>query len=98
MKNKKAWAEYQREYNKRNKIDAINHYGGKCNRCGHEKIKSLTIDHINGKGAEHRRQMKLSGPMFYGWLKKKNYPKEFQCLCMNCQFIKREENKEYANR
>ena len=88
---------HQRKYTEQIKTEVINHYGGKCFYCNHIKIKSLTIDHIKGKGTKHRKEMKFSGLQFYKWLKNNNYPDDFQCLCMNCQFIKREESNEYGN-
>ena len=32
---------------------------------------------------------------FYLWLKRNNFPEGFQTLCMNCQWLKKEENREY---
>jgi hypothetical protein len=61
----------------------------------------LSIDHINGNGAEHRRELKRTtggstgGHDFYRWLKNNNFPDGYQVLCMNCQFIKKIENKEH---
>ena len=60
-------------------------------------IRVLTIDHINGDGAKQRKRLgKIlpSGHPFYRWLKNNSYPNGYQVLCMNCQFIKRIENKE----
>lgn len=56
-------------------------------------VRALTIDHINNKGAEHRREMRKDGISFYRWLIKNNYPDGYQCLCINCQFIKEAESK-----
>jgi hypothetical protein len=67
------------------KLDIFNHYGMKCDCCGDTKIESLTIDHINGDGAEHRR-MGLIGSRMYEWVKKNNYPKDLRLLCMNCNW------------
>ena len=38
--------------------------------------------------------IKLIKGNLYNWLIKNNFPSGFQTLCMNCQFIKREENRE----
>jgi hypothetical protein len=67
-------------------------------------LRALSIDHINGKGAEHLRSIGsisckgrgLGGTQFYRWLQRNNYPRGFQVLCMNCQWIKRNENNELA--
>jgi len=66
------------------------HYSGnppKCQCCGEKHIEFLTIDHIKGGGAVHRRKIKRgTGTNFYHWLKKNNYPKGFRVLCINCNF------------
>lgn len=65
------------------RLEAIEHYGGKCACCGEFRIQFLTIDHINNDGAEHRRE--LGNRNIYEWLKKNNYPKDgFRVLCYNC--------------
>ena len=78
------------------KREVYAHYGGGaigCCRCGFGDIRALSIDHINGGGNQHRVETGR-GNSFWRWLKKNNYPSGFQILCMNCQFIKRYENKE----
>lgn len=69
-------------------------YGGVvCKRCGFDDIRALSIDHVNGGGNKHRRELGKSatGSWFYRWLVKNGFPEGFQVLCMNCQFIKRHE-------
>jgi hypothetical protein len=45
----------------------------------------LTIDHLSGGGNKHRTEIGLHGGVeFYRWLKRNDYPKEFQVLCWNC--------------
>jgi hypothetical protein len=88
-----------RERNRKIKEEVMRYYSPelKCLRCGFSDIRALSIDHLDGKGAEHRRKLsglKRGGRIFYSWFKKNNYPSGFQVLCMNCQFIKREENNE----
>jgi len=80
------------------KIEVLTHYGnGKCAcvKCGFDNTKALSIDHINGHGNTHRRNSNLSGGLeMYRWLKKNNFPEGYQTLCMNCQMIKKIDNKE----
>lgn len=64
-----------------------------CQRCGESDIRVLSIDHINGDGAQHRREVGV-GMTMYQWIKRNNYPDDLQCLCMNCQWEKRVSNKE----
>lgn len=56
--------------------------GLKCNCCDEENIVFLTIDHINGGGRKHLKQ--ISGHSIYSWLRKENFPKGYQVLCYNC--------------
>lgn len=56
--------------------------------CGYDGIEALSIDHIKGNGAEHRKAIK-NYPI-YDYLKKHNFPEGYRTLCMNCQFIERE--------
>ena len=67
-----------------------------CSRCGFADIRALSVDHINGGGTKHRSEVG-EGRAFWRWLVKNNYPEGYQILCMNCQFIKREENQEYGS-
>lgn len=62
---------------------AIDAYGRACACCGETVERFLTIDHVNGDGAEHRRQV---GPaaQTYRWLRDNEYPDGFQTLCWNC--------------
>jgi hypothetical protein len=74
-------------YKRRLKLKIIEEYGGKCVCCGENRFEFLTIDHINGDGKQHRKE--LGANMLYNWLKKNNFPKDnFQLLCMNCNFAK----------
>jgi len=70
------------------KMAAFNAYGGqKCACCGETLFEGLSIDHIAGGGAAHRRE--LQGCAIYRWLKKNNYPPGFQVLCGTCNMAKR---------
>ena len=67
------------------RITTIAAYGGKCNCCGESKIEFLGIDHINGGGAKHRRELSSGDRReFYQWLERQGFPKEFRVLCHNC--------------
>ena len=76
------------------KTEIFTYYCGGTPRCscGVIDVDILSIDHINGDGAKHRREIGLSGKggyNFYRWLKKNNFPEGFQVLCYNCNFRKR---------
>jgi hypothetical protein len=93
----------QKKLHLKDKIEAFQHY---CNgeiKCmnpnclvpnGARDIRVLSIDHISGGGNKHRKLNSIYH--IYHWLIKNNYPEGFQVLCMNCQFIKRHENKELS--
>lgn len=96
-KNKEKLLERRRQEKWAVKEEVLTHYGnGKhaCIRCGFSDLRALSIDHIEGGGTAHTQGLKKAGNSFYRWLIKNNYPVGYQTLCMNCQFIKRVENKE----
>jgi hypothetical protein len=73
------------------KTEVLTHYGkdGKlsCMICGYNKnVDGLELDHINGHGTKHRRELK--GATIYIWLKRNDYPEGFQTLCGTCHRIK----------
>ena len=77
------------------RTEVLTHYGNgrcACVRCGFTDIRALSIDHINGGGAQDRKKVG-SGVRFYKWLKDMGYPQGYQTLCMNCQFIKKHWNR-----
>ena len=84
------------------KLEVFERYCGgepKCQGCGFSDLRALTIDHINGGGAEHKRKIgRTNGTSFYRWIRDNGYPDDLQVLCMNCQWIKRHENKEHNGR
>lgn len=62
-------------------------YGGyECSCCGETERVFLSIDHVYGKGSQHRREIKKSGQAnnLYVWLRRNKFPSGFQVLCMNC--------------
>ena len=71
-------------------------YGGTCKCCGETIQEFLSIDHVDGGGNAHRRELfgddrKGSGYHFYAWLKKQGFPQGgFQLLCRNCNAAKSE--------
>jgi len=80
---------YGKTYRDKNKELVFEHYGKKCACCGESNIKFLTIDHINGGGTKHRKNIKIK---MYSWLKKNNFPEGFQTLCFNCNWGKYHNN------
>jgi len=62
----------------------LDHYGTKCVCCGQDDPIFLTVDHIDGDGEKHRKEIKKWGSGFYKWLIDQNFPCGFQILCYNC--------------
>lgn len=85
---------YRAGWRKRIRLAALVHYSGgtpRCNCCGDEHLAFLTINHIDGDGARHRREefgSKTYGGshMLWTWLKRNGYPDGFEVLCFNCNF------------
>lgn len=62
-------------------------YGGACACCGENEPEFLSVDHVNGDGAAHRKEIGIG--RLYEWLKKHGFPREvFQVLCWNCNRAK----------
>ena len=73
------------------KREVLAHYGKNqlaCVICGESRLACLSIDHIDGGGKSHRKELNAYGHRFYKRLKQANFPKGYQTLCMNCQFVK----------
>ncbi len=61
----------------------FDHYGTKCACCG--SATRLTIDHVNGDGSEHRKEIGAKGSTrMYRWLISNGFPDGFQTLCGSC--------------
>jgi hypothetical protein len=76
-------------YMKRLKDAAFEAYGGYvCKCCGETAEIFLCLDHIDGGGGKHRKEVG-SGADFYRWLRNNQYPKGLlQVLCHNCNIAK----------
>ncbi len=96
-KNKTTWSAYWRGYRQRLKFEVLSHYARgppKCACCGESLIEFLTLNHVNGDGATHRRSLTIPGAMknrrgkigsgqtgghrFYSWLKQMGYPSDIE--------------------
>ena len=68
------------------RLEVLKHYSPelKCNRCGFSDIRCLDINHINPE----TKIKNQNGKILVYYLKKNNYPKEFEVLCRNCNWIK----------
>jgi len=94
-KRNRAWAvahpDRQRVHNRRwyerAREAVLDHYGRECACCGATEL--LTIDHMNGDGANHRRQLRSNDPSkVWSWLRRNGFPAGFQTLCNPCNVSK----------
>ena len=58
----------------------------RCACCGEREVALLTIDHINGGGNQHRRELGARGVSLHQWIRA--HPEEarrvLQPLCYSC--------------
>lgn len=72
------------------RLRIIAEYGGACACCGESREPFLCLDHADGMGAAHRKELtgdwsRGAGSRTYRWLEVNGFPKEgFQILCHNC--------------
>src|SRR3990167_6944100 len=82
----------QRKYGRKIKLTIVNHYSQgtmRCKKCGFSDIRALQIDHIDGGGSKHHKELDRSkSGRLYKWIIKNNFPSGFQILCANCNWIK----------
>jgi hypothetical protein len=67
---------------KREREQCFERYGRVCACCGEDRYEFLSLDHIAGNGAQHRREMKIT--KMARWLIKNGFPEGFRVLCHNC--------------
>ncbi len=70
--------------------------GNKCSKCPVDDFRVLQIDHINGGGHKELKKLQTTG-ILRKILNHPNLQLEYQLLCVNCNWIKRWENKEYGS-
>lgn len=78
-----------RAYEKKKRIEVLTHYGNgvmECSCCGENTFEFLGLDHINGGGNQHRKNIKTT--RVYDYLRRNKFPEGFQVLCHNCNMAK----------
>ena len=86
-KRRAARRRYRARRHQREREQVFAHYGTSCACCG--AADRLTIDHVAGDGAEHRRAMgNRGGYRTYRWLIANGFPAGFQTLCEPCNLSK----------
>lgn len=81
----------QKRRNQQVRLEVLQHYSQmdipECKLCKEKDLLVLCVDHIHGGGNKHRKTIR--GANFYYWLRKNNYPDDYQILCANCNQRKR---------
>lgn len=80
---------YMKAYHQRLRLQVLKHYGGEqptCACCGETTNEFLAVDHTNGGGCQHRKEIGSSGTATYRGLIRNNFPPGFRVLCHNCNF------------
>ena len=83
---KEKHAAYEKERQRRLRLEALIAYGGRCVCCGELRMEFLSLDHVNNDGAKHRKEVKCKS--IGHWAKKHGYPNTLQILCHNCNMAK----------
>lgn len=87
--NRNKLAENQRVRYQEARAAVLSHYGSSCACC--RSTERLTIDHMSGDGAEHRRALfgkDAESYRMYRWLIDHDFPSGFQTLCQPCNASK----------
>ena len=88
QKYKQKYTETSQKYYKNLRIEVLTVYGNgylHCMCCGETQYEFLSLDHINGGGNKHRREV---GGKIFNKLKQQNFPPGYQTLCHNCNQAK----------
>ena len=71
------------------KLECFEAYGGAvCACCGETELVFLALDHINGGGSQHRKELGALGEVLYRTLRREGFPPGYQVLCHNCNQAK----------
>jgi hypothetical protein len=76
------------------RLDFYEAMGEKCECCGEQDIRFLTLDHRNNDGNEHRKSG-IQCQQIYLRARKEGYPKDkYALLCYNCNCAKAHRSKD----
>ena len=84
---KRTYRRRKKPEREKRRLAALTHYSPdviprcSCLGCNETRVEFLSIDHINGGGTAHRKNIKMD---FWLWLERNGYPEGFRTLCYNC--------------
>lgn len=73
--------------NRKIRLRLIEGYGGRCVCCSEAHPEFLALDHTDGGGAAHRRELKAAGVSQYQFIRgliAEGFPPGFRILCHSC--------------
>jgi len=80
--------QWKRERDRKKREAVFDHYGRVCACPGCGATSNLSIDHLNGDGADHRIEIwgsqRGGGSTMHWWLVAQGFPDGYQVLCMRC--------------
>jgi hypothetical protein len=79
--------QYAKDRRKRLQDEVFSAYGEICVCCGESNRAFLTIDHVDGGGTQHRRDIG-SADSLYLTIIREGFPDDYQVLCYNCNNAK----------
>lgn len=82
------YKEYAKSERQRIRRQVLDGYGHKCACCGEDEYKFLALDHVNGGGNQLRKKTKGNSLLHYRDAIHRNFPKDYQLLCHNCNLAK----------
>lgn len=103
-KNRASWKESHKKTRRKLRLEVLAFFGGKCCRCGFSDWRALQIDHINGCGNDDKLlRVKIGGGVMHKvrrfiYERPEEAKAKYQCLCANCNWIKRFENDEHSRK
>ena len=84
QRNREHMRNQHKSYHRRIRQEVLEHYGDCCVCCGEDNYNFLALDHINGGGYKHRKEVSC----MYLWARKHDMPPIFRVLCHNCNMAK----------
>jgi hypothetical protein len=85
---------YFRNYLERCRLRALDALGGVCARCGFADHRALQIDHVRGGGTQEFKNGGENRCSYYLRVIGEALTGKYQCLCANCNWIKKWEEDE----
>ena len=82
------YARHGRAQRQRKRLRVLVAYSGDpahCVCCGEEEVAFLALDHVNGGGQKHRKQI---GRSIYDWAIDNDFPPGLRVLCHNCNLAR----------